>query len=286
RQDGWRLISVGQRPKGGRPESNIRVLYFKKSAAGLSARWRPIRRWIQKNENVQQRGNGNDGRQVHRPRWGLPDHEGQGHGLHQCRDCHQARRYLASPQAAGWRSVIPHAGDSHQGLFSVAQKQECGLKWNRVGNPCPVARVVARSYRASEKTKVAALFGDIAASTLETDSMKKPYKLMVWGPGRMGGLCIWEIANSPALELVGLRVYSDGKNGVDAGELIGIAPMGVKASNDVDALLKVDCDCIVYAAHDNGTYDTDDEILKLLTAGKNIVTMLPYQNAHLFREPE
>lgn len=116
--------------------------------------------------------------------------------------------------------------------------------------------------------------------------MKKPYKLMVWGPGRMGGLCIWEIANSPALELVGLRVYSDGKNGVDAGELIGIAPMGVKASNDVDALLKIDCDCIVYAAHDNGSYDTDDEILKLLAAGKNIVTMLPYQNAHLFREPE
>ncbi|MDY0014046.1 MAG: hypothetical protein RBS40_14265 [Rhodocyclaceae bacterium] len=116
--------------------------------------------------------------------------------------------------------------------------------------------------------------------------MRKPYKLIVWGPGRMGGLCLWEIANSPALELVGLRVYSDGKVGVDAGELVGIAPMGVKATNDVDTLLKIDCDCVVYTAHDNGTYDTDDELLQILAAGKNVVTMLPYQNAQLFREPE
>lgn len=115
--------------------------------------------------------------------------------------------------------------------------------------------------------------------------MKKPYKLMIWGPGRFGGMAIYEIANNPAFVLVGVRAYSDKKCGIDAGELIGIAPMGVKITNDVDALLKTDCDCILYCAHDEGTYHTDDEILKLLAAGKNVVTMLPYQNAHLFREP-
>tara|TARA_R110002110_G_C13470525_1_gene720942 strand:- start:55541 stop:56653 length:1113 start_codon:yes stop_codon:yes gene_type:complete len=114
--------------------------------------------------------------------------------------------------------------------------------------------------------------------------MREPYKVIVWGPGRMGGISIWEIVNSPAFELVGVRVYSDRKNGVDAGELVGIEATGVIATNNVDELLTVACDCIIYTAHDEGTYHTDDEILKILAAGKNIVTPLPYQNAQMFRE--
>jgi 4-hydroxy-tetrahydrodipicolinate reductase len=114
--------------------------------------------------------------------------------------------------------------------------------------------------------------------------MKSRYKLMVWGPGRMGSMCIWEIAQSKEFELVGVRTYSEKKNGIDAGEMVGIAPMGVKLTTDVEALLKIDCDCIVYTPHDMGDYKTDDELLSLLAAGKNVVTVLPYQNAHLFRE--
>lgn len=118
------------------------------------------------------------------------------------------------------------------------------------------------------------------------DAMKKPYKIIVWGPGRMGSICIWEMAQSDAFELVGVRAYSEKKHGMDAGELIGIEPLGVKASTNVEELLELECDCVVYTAHDEGTYHTDDEILQILAAGKNIVTPLPYQNAHLFREPE
>ncbi|MFW2421339.1 MAG: hypothetical protein ACN4EJ_01850 [Porticoccaceae bacterium] len=56
------------------------------------------------------------------------------------------------------------------------------------------------------------------------------------------------------------------------------------ASNDIDQLLTIDCDCIIYTAHDEGTYHTDEEILTILAAGKNIVTPLPYQNVHLYRD--
>lgn len=114
--------------------------------------------------------------------------------------------------------------------------------------------------------------------------MRDPYKVIVWGPGRMGGISIWEVINSPAFELVGVRVYSEHKNGVDAGELVGIEPIGVIASNNVDYLLSLDCDCVIYTAHDEGTYHTDEEILRILSAGKNIVTPLPYQNVQLYRE--
>ncbi|MBN1315272.1 MAG: hypothetical protein JXA42_07385 [Anaerolineales bacterium] len=113
----------------------------------------------------------------------------------------------------------------------------------------------------------------------------KKYKLMVWGPGRMGGHCIWEIANSKEFELVGVRGYLEKEIGVDAGELVGLAPMGIEITDNVDELLKIDCDCIVHTVHEDPNYGTDDEILKVLAAGKNLVTVLPYQNAHLFREP-
>ncbi|OGB01130.1 MAG: hypothetical protein A3E25_24285 [Burkholderiales bacterium RIFCSPHIGHO2_12_FULL_69_20] len=116
--------------------------------------------------------------------------------------------------------------------------------------------------------------------------MRAPYKLMVWGPGHMGKLCIWETTQSPAYELVGVRTYSESKNGVDAGELIGIAPLGVKLTTDVDALLKIDCDCIVYTAHDKGNFNCDEEILKLLAAGKNVVTPLPYHEVTRCRDAD
>ncbi len=116
--------------------------------------------------------------------------------------------------------------------------------------------------------------------------MRDPYKIIIWGPGRMGSICIWEMANSKAFEIVGVKAYSEKKAGIDAGTLIGIDPIGVVATTDAEALLAIDCDCVVYTAHDEGTYHTDAEILQILAAGKNIVTPLPYQNAHLFREQE
>jgi 2,4-diaminopentanoate dehydrogenase len=116
--------------------------------------------------------------------------------------------------------------------------------------------------------------------------MRKPYRLMVWGPGRMGKMCIWEVTQSKAFELVGVRAYSESKNGIDAGTLIGVEPLGVTVTTDVASLLKIDCDCIVFCAHDDGTFPHDDEILMLLAAGKNVVTPLPYQEAQRVRDAD
>lgn len=116
--------------------------------------------------------------------------------------------------------------------------------------------------------------------------MRDPYKIIVWGPGRIGSHAIWEIAHNPAFELVGVRCYSEAKRGVDAGELVGIEPMGVRCTDDIAALLEIDCDCVLHTAHEDMNFATDEDILRLLSAGKNLVTLLPYQNAHMFREPE
>lgn len=111
-----------------------------------------------------------------------------------------------------------------------------------------------------------------------------PFRVIVWGPGRLGAICIREISLNPALELAGVRAYSEHKNGVDAGELIGIEPLGVKASTDVDALLGIDCDAVIYSALDMGVYHTDDEIIRLLEAGRNVITTLPYQHLEAVRD--
>ena len=111
-----------------------------------------------------------------------------------------------------------------------------------------------------------------------------PYRVLVYGPGGLGTVALYETHRLPEFELVGVRAYSPGKNGADAGELLGLGTWGVRASTDPDVLAGIECDCVLYTARDMGNHNTDDEILGLLAAGRNVVTPLPYQDAHLFRE--
>ena len=50
----------------------------------------------------------------------------------------------------------------------------------------------------------------------EETQMRDPFRVIVWGPGRLGAICIREITLNPALELVGVRAYSEAKNCIDA----------------------------------------------------------------------
>ena len=116
--------------------------------------------------------------------------------------------------------------------------------------------------------------------------MNKPYRVVVWGPGGIGTVAIREIAMLNWLELVGVRAYSESKHGLDAGELIGIEPLGVTVSANPEEVKAIDCDVVIYAARDYGIYHTDDEIIDLLEAGKNLVTVLPYQHLNIVKPPE
>ncbi|EJZ08011.1 dihydrodipicolinate reductase [Mycolicibacterium vaccae ATCC 25954] len=75
------------------------------------------------------------------------------------------------------------------------------------------------------------------------------------------------IAGNPNLELVGLYAWSEDKVGRDAGELAGIAPLGIAATNDVDALLALKPDAVVY----NPMWIDVDELVRILEAGVNVV---------------
>ena len=77
---------------------------------------------------------------------------------------------------------------------------------------------------------------------------KDPVRVVVWSTGGVGSIAIDAIRRRPDLELVGVWVHSPEKVGRDAGELAGGTAIGVSATNDADALVATQPDCVVYAA--------------------------------------
>lgn len=98
-------------------------------------------------------------------------------------------------------------------------------------------------------------------------------KVGVWGPGSMGVIALRGVIDHPELELVEVVVHSDAKAGRDAGELCGIAPVGVVATQDPAALLAGDADVVVYAAAANlRPLDAAADMISILRSGKNVVS--------------
>jgi 4-hydroxy-tetrahydrodipicolinate reductase len=94
-----------------------------------------------------------------------------------------------------------------------------------------------------------------------------------WSTGNVGSLALRAIIRHPELELAGLWVHSEKKAGRDAGELCGLAPVGVIASLDADALLDLDADCVCYTATaDLRPMDAVDDMCRILRSGKNVVS--------------
>lgn len=76
------------------------------------------------------------------------------------------------------------------------------------------------------------------------------------------------IANHPDIELVGGLVYHDEKVGRDVGELAGLGPLGVRATNRVEDLLDLDADVFLF----NPPNSSFDVPIAMLAAGMNVIT--------------
>ena len=103
-----------------------------------------------------------------------------------------------------------------------------------------------------------------------------PYRVVQWTTGNVGKSSVEAIAKNPNYELVGLYAWSKDKTGKDAGELVGIEPLGVKATNDVDALLALKPDAVVY----NPMWNDVDELVRILEAGVNVVASASFVTGH------
>jgi len=71
-------------------------------------------------------------------------------------------------------------------------------------------------------------------------------KVVQWTTGKTGGAAVRGMAGHPVLDLVGCYAYTKDKVGRDVGELCGIGPLGITATDDIDALLALEPDCVSY----------------------------------------
>jgi 4-hydroxy-tetrahydrodipicolinate reductase len=76
--------------------------------------------------------------------------------------------------------------------------------------------------------------------------MSAPKRVVVWGTGFVGKLVIEEIVRHPGFDLVGVGVSSSAKVGRDVGEICGIAPIGLAATDNVEALIALKPDALVH----------------------------------------
>jgi 4-hydroxy-tetrahydrodipicolinate reductase len=89
-----------------------------------------------------------------------------------------------------------------------------------------------------------------------------------WATGNIGTSSLRGVIDHPALDLVGLVVHDPGKVGRDAGELVGRAPIGVRATSDIADVLALQPDCVLYMPQGCDV----DALCRLLRKGINVVT--------------
>lgn len=101
----------------------------------------------------------------------------------------------------------------------------------------------------------------------------RPRRVVQWATGPVGRHALAAVVDHPDLEVVGVRVYAADKVGRDAGDVCGIGPVGVTATDDRDEILALDADCVLYMARgDADPPPALDDICALLASGKNVVS--------------
>jgi len=102
------------------------------------------------------------------------------------------------------------------------------------------------------------------------------YRVIEWTTGGVGSAMVAAMRHHPDLELVGCYAYSPEKVGKDVGTLCGLEPIGITATNDVDALLALKADCVNYVP----VWPNIDEMCRILESGTNIVTAASWITGH------
>lgn len=106
-----------------------------------------------------------------------------------------------------------------------------------------------------------------------TDCCGRRYRVVHVGTGLTGREALRAVIEDPALDLVGVKVTTPEKAGLDAGELCGAPPVGVHATDDLSAVLALKPDCVTYCATAvRREEEAIADIARYLNAGVNVVS--------------
>jgi len=118
-------------------------------------------------------------------------------------------------------------------------------------------------------------------------------RVVQFSTGNVGQHSLRALIGRPDLELVGVHAASQEKIGRDAAELCGLTePTGVIATDDIDALIALKPDCVVYTAlGETRPMEALEQMAKFLAAGINVVgtsmvwLVTPHQIDDWLRDP-
>ena len=110
---------------------------------------------------------------------------------------------------------------------------------------------------------------------LEGSALSKPtLRVVQYATGNVGSEMVGRIVEHPDLELVGLYCYSPEKVGRDVGDIVGIAPLGVAATNDIADVLRVKPDVVNF----NGVWPDIDTFCTLAITAIGTTPTRPERN--------
>ncbi len=98
----------------------------------------------------------------------------------------------------------------------------------------------------------------------------KKIRVIQWYTGEIARHQIRVLAQCPTMELVGAFVFHPEKAGIDAGVIAGIDPLGVMTTNNMEYILSLDADVVLY----NPPLERYDEIIPILASGKNVISIM------------
>ncbi len=101
-----------------------------------------------------------------------------------------------------------------------------------------------------------------------TDPAARTYRVVQWATGNIGSRALRGVIGHPRLTLAGVYVHSAEKVGIDAGELCGVGPTGILATDDIEEILALGADCVLYMPQGCDF----DEVCRLLASGLDVVT--------------
>jgi 2,4-diaminopentanoate dehydrogenase len=106
-------------------------------------------------------------------------------------------------------------------------------------------------------------------------------RVVQWTTGNVARQALRAILRRPELELVGVYAYSEDKVGKDAGELANLdEPVGIAATNDIDALIALKPDCVLYMP----LHPDIGQLTTLLRAGINVLSTAAFLTGRSYGE--
>ncbi|MFA5939495.1 MAG: hypothetical protein WC809_09105 [Sinimarinibacterium sp.] len=106
---------------------------------------------------------------------------------------------------------------------------------------------------------------------------QKTYRVIQWATGVVGKTALRHFIENPVFELVGVLVTKPEKVGLDAGDIVGLPKTGVLATNDVEKIIALDADCVLFSP----IVTNVETICRLLRSGKNVASVAgPFSPQH------